>query len=207
MGLKNWKDFNKNPGSHKFIFRSTQEPLLSLQRLWRLHGSSVLSVASRCVNRLWQEMAPTAVGSCIQVYGGSWGATGISFFVIKGDRRRSFSPQGGQHKQGRTSRSHSYFLLLPHICGSSPWEFSLAVSPSPYLLFPNTAMSPSLFLGESVVPSRFVPPLRWHPFSEGDLIVLLLTNLCYPMCQRILKIVNDCMRIYNEKICTMVENV
>lgn len=73
--------------------------------------------------------------------------------------------------------------------------------------FPNTAMSPSLFLGESVVPSRFVPPLRWHPFSEGDLIVLLLTNLCYPMCQRILKIVNDCMRIYNEKICTMVENV
>lgn len=126
-------------------------------------------------------------------------------FVIKGDRWRSFSPQGGQHKQGRTSRSHSYFLLLPHICGSSPWEFSLAVSPSPYLLFPNTALSPSLFLGESVVPSRFVPPLRWHPFSEGDFIVLLLTNLCYPMCQRILKTVNDCMRIYNEKICTMVK--
>lgn len=94
-----------------------------------------VSMAGRSMNRLWHKMVAAAVGSCIHVCRGSWGATGIS--LSKGtDRGAVLSRADGTSAADRLallSSSFSYSLLRVLFIGNSP---SHRICISLALLFP-----------------------------------------------------------------------
>lgn len=117
--------------SYKFQFRNgCRYPILqTLGLMWQLYAQ--VSVAGRSMNRLWHKMAATAVGSCIHVYRGSWGATGISVSLSKETGRGAALPKG----DGPSTAEHlavilTFFLLLT---STSPLSGD-SLSPSLHLL-------------------------------------------------------------------------
>lgn len=183
--------------------------------MWRLYTQ--VSTAVRSMNRLWHEMAAAAVGSCIHVYRGSWGATGISVSLSKETGRGAALPGG----HGTSAAEHlaviltffSLFFFLtstgPLSGNSLPRRHSISLS----LHFPKTALSPSRFSREPAVPRRPVcaSAEMISILSGGGFIVLLLTisatcaTLRAPVCLRILK--SERLHVCSEWRDKMVESV
>lgn len=158
--------------------------VLSSQRLRRLHGGSALSVASTRLNRLWQEMAPAAVGSCIQVYGGSRGATGISFLLSKETGGGAPLPGGDSTNRAKhLAVILTFYLFLTStdpLSGNSLLQsLHLLIVFSPQ----HSYVSDFVLRGNLLFPAGlFVPLLRWHPSRREGISLFCFS----PTLQRVL---------------------
>lgn len=109
--------------------------------------SSQVSMAKRSMNRLWHKMAATAVGSRIQVYRGSWGATGMSVSLSKETGRGAALPSGDSiSKAEHLAVNLNLFSPLSHFHGSflltvlkSLWHSSVSISALGGIYYPPQA--------------------------------------------------------------------
>lgn len=120
-------------------------------------------MSGRSMNRFGHKMAAAAVGACIPVYRGSWGATGISVSLSKETGREAALPGGDSTSMAEhpTVILTSFFLLLLLFLTSMTLSAS---SQSPYL---SISRHGSVSRGNPLFPTGlFVPLLRWHPSCQ-----------------------------------------